>query len=162
MSRRQSPVRMLPLVALLAGIWYLLSGKADLLNLGAGLVTAVVVAATFGRIADVTEFRGWQFLRYLPWLVVQVLISNLRVARVVLAPGMPIAPSFVGQHPGVVGPRALTLLGISVTLTPGTLAVEIGPDELFVHALDPLSAADVREGIMARRVAGVFPDAARR
>jgi multicomponent Na+:H+ antiporter subunit E len=145
------------MTVLLTAIWYLLSGKFDLLHFGAGVVTALVIALTYVPVADSTAFRAGRFVRYVPWLIWQIVLSNLRVARLVLMRRMPIAPAFVSQRPGVTGPRALTLLGASITLTPGTLTVDVGGDEIFVHALDRTSAQDVREGTIARRVAEIFP-----
>jgi multicomponent Na+:H+ antiporter subunit E len=143
--------------AVLTAIWYLLSGKFDLLHLGVGVVTAVVITWRYVPVEDSTGFRAGRFLRYVPWLIGQIVMSNLRVARVVLSPRMPISPSFVRKPPTVAGARALTLLGTSITLTPGTLTVDIGEDELFVHALDARSAQDVHDDVIARRIAEVFP-----
>jgi multisubunit Na+/H+ antiporter MnhE subunit len=54
------------------------------------------------------------------------------------------------------GERALTMLGSSTTLTPGTLTIDVSSDEIFVHALDEKSALDTRDQIIARHVARVF------
>lgn len=156
MNRRATSV--LLLAVLLTGIWYLLSGMFDALHLGIGVVTALLIAVGYRPVEDSTTWRVGRFLLYVPWLIGQIVISNLRVARVVLTPSMPIAPAFVRQRPGVTGPRALTLLGSSTTLTPGTLTVDITEDEVFVHALDTASAQDVRNHVIARRVARVFPE----
>jgi multicomponent Na+:H+ antiporter subunit E len=80
------------------------------------------------------------------------------VARSVLSPTMPISPTFLSQQPGVAGPRALTMLGSSVTLTPGTLTVDVSDGEIFIHALDSASAGDIRDHVIARRVARVFTE----
>jgi multicomponent Na+:H+ antiporter subunit E len=145
--------------ATLIGVWYILSGRFDLLHFGTGVVTALIIAANFTGWRDDTRFRPLRFLLYLPWLGWQVLLSNLRVARLVLSPGMRIRPSFLTQRPGVVGDLALTTLGSSITLTPGTLTVDVDDDEIFVHALDMKSAQDVRDGLAARRIARVFEEA---
>lgn len=145
------------IAVVLTAIWYLLSGLFDLLHFGAGVVTALLIAANYVPVVDRTPFRAVRFLLYVPWLIGQIVISNLRVARAVLSPGMPISPAFVSQRPNLKGPRALTLLGCSITLTPGTVTVDVGEDEVFVHALDSASAKDIREGVIAKRVSGVFP-----
>jgi multicomponent Na+:H+ antiporter subunit E len=157
MDKQRRAGRVLGLAALLTAIWYLLSGKFDLLHFGTGAVVSLLIAANYVPIADGTGFRLLRFVAYVPWLIGQILISNLRVARVVLSRRMPIAPAFIIQKPGVTGPRALTLLGSSITLTPGTLTVDVGEDEVFVHALDTASADDIRDNVIARRVAEVFP-----
>lgn len=147
-------------VVTLTGIWYILSGKFDLIHFGTGVCTALVIAATYKRTADSTRLRPLRLLAYLPWLIWQIVMSNLRVARLVMTPRMPIHPAFLVRPPGVVGDRALTVLGASITLTPGTLTIDMAPDEVFVHALDMKSADDVRDGLAARRVARVFEERA--
>lgn len=161
MKNTNHAARVLVLTVLLTGVWYLLSGKFDLLHFGAGVVTALVISAGTLPVEDRTTFRAGRFLAYVPWLVGQIVVSNLRVARVVLSRRMPIAPAFIAQAPGVTGPRALTLLGFSITLTPGTLTVDVGEEQIFVHALDEASARDVRDGVAARRVVEVFPGGTR-
>jgi multicomponent Na+:H+ antiporter subunit E len=127
--------------------------------MGTGVVVAAAIALNFPGLEDRTHFRVGAFIAFLPWLVVQVIRSNLRVARSVLSPGLRIAPTFVSRPPDVAGDRALTLLGACTTLTPGTLTVDIDQNETFVHALDRHSARDVEQGIMGERVAKVFEEA---
>jgi multicomponent Na+:H+ antiporter subunit E len=158
MKTKRRLIGILSMAVLLSAIWYLLSGKFDLLHFGTGVLTALAIALTYRPIEDGTVLRIGRFLAYVPWLVWQIVLSNLRVARIVLTPHMPIAPAFVRQRPGVRGARALTLLGSSITLTPGTLTVDVDGDEVFVHALDTASADDVRAGTIARRVLEVFPE----
>jgi multicomponent Na+:H+ antiporter subunit E len=148
--------RFIAMALLLTGTWYVLSGKFDVLHFGTGVVTAVLIAAQYKPVRDGRSFHLLRFLAFVPWLFGQVFISNLRVARVVLGRKLRIAPSFISQAPGVTGDRALTTLGCSVTLTPGTLTVDVSADEIFVHALDTGSARDIRQGVMAARVAPVF------
>jgi multicomponent Na+:H+ antiporter subunit E len=153
-------MRFLATSAILIAVWYILSGRFDVLHFGTGLVTALVIAAGFTGWPDRTRFRIGSFFVFIPWLAWQIILSNLRVARMVLSPRMGIAPTFIIQRPGVAGERALTTLGSGVTLTPGTLTVEVSGDELFVHALDTKSAADVQANVMANRIAGVFEETA--
>lgn len=156
MSARKSASGIVLLAAILIAGWYVLSGKFDPLHFGTGVVSAVVIALIARAPADSTPPRLGPLLLFLPWLALQVILSNLRVVRLVLTPAMPISPRMIRRSPGVRGGRALTLLGVSTTLTPGTLTVDISEDETLVHALDRHSAADVKAGIMAERVARVF------
>lgn len=141
---------------LLMATWLMLSGRFDLLHVGLGVVAALGIAANFTGWEDRARFRPLRFFLYIPWLMVQVIRSNLRVARAVLSRRMDIAPTFISRRPDVVGDRALTVLGASMTLTPGTLTVDVGDHEIFIHALDNRSARDVDEGFIAQRVAEVF------
>jgi multicomponent Na+:H+ antiporter subunit E len=152
--------RVVVLTLLLTAAWYVLSGRFDLLHVGSGVIVAVAIALNFPAWTDRARFRPLRFLLFVPWLAVQVVKSNLRVARAVLSPRMDIAPTFISRRPGVVGERALTTLGASTTLTPGTLTVEVSQHEIFIHALDRHSVQDIEEGLMAQRVADVFEDRA--
>lgn len=156
MGARKSVSGTVLLAAVLIAGWYVLSGRFDVLHFGTGVVAAVVIALIARPPMDTTRARTGQLLLFLPWLAGQILLSNLRVVRLVLTPTMPISPRMIRKDPGVRGARALTLLGVSTTLTPGTLTVEVSGDETTVHALDRASAADIKAGIMAARVARVF------
>jgi multicomponent Na+:H+ antiporter subunit E len=140
--------------------WYVLSGRFDLLYFGTGVVVAAAIALNFPAWPDPVRFRPLRFLLFIPWLAVQVIKSNLRVARAVLSPRLDIAPTFISRQPEVFGERALTTLGASTTLTPGTLTVEVSQHEIFIHALDRRSAQDVEEGLIAAQLADVFEERA--
>lgn len=159
-TKRQVVTRVGITAAILVITWYVLSGRLDLLHFGSGVVVAVVVAYNFRDWGDRLRFRPLRFLLFIPWLAGQVIRSNLRVARAVLSRRLDIAPTFISAVPHVRGSRALTLLGASITLTPGTLTVDVGEDEIFVHALDRSSTADIERGVMARHVAPLFDDGA--
>lgn len=160
MRVRQNTKKVVLTALLLTAVWAVLSGRFDVLHLGAGILVATAIALNFPGWKDRTRFRFGRFLLYIPWLAGQVIKSNLRVARSVLSPRLRIAPTFVSRRPDVAGDRALTMLGASTTLTPGTLTVDIDEHEMFVHALDSSSARDVEKGIIAGRVASVFEDPA--
>jgi multicomponent Na+:H+ antiporter subunit E len=158
MRLRQVSKRVVFTTLFLVASWHVLSGRFDLLHFGSGVVVSIVIALNFPAWDDRARFRLVPFLLYCPWLGVQIVKSNLRVARAVLSPRMDIAPTFISRRPDVIGDRALTTLGASTTLTPGTLTVEVSQHEIFIHALDRYSIRDVEEGMIAERVAGVFEE----
>jgi multicomponent Na+:H+ antiporter subunit E len=160
MSARRYSKRVVITTLLLTGVWYVLSGRFDFLHFGSGVVVAVAVALNMPGWDDAARFRPLRFVLFIPWLAVQVIKSNLRVARAVLNPRLSISPTFISHEPEIHGDRGLTLLGASITLTPGTLTVDIGEHDMFVHALDVHSAEDIEAGVMAGQVARVFQDPA--
>lgn len=145
--------------SVLLGIWVLFSGQLDALHLSFGVVTAGAVAWADAHPAG----RGWfpllRFAAFLPWLLWQVVLANIRVARLTLSFGRQVRPALVETHTDMTDERGLAMLACAITLTPGTLAIEVEPGRLLVHALDPASAADVRAGSPADRIAPMFPEA---
>lgn len=140
----------------LLGAWLLLSGKFDWFHVAWGLLTSLVLAAGVTAWPRRGGFPFLRFFAFLPWHLCQVFVSNLRVARLALSPGMPIRPRLLRPTPGLADPRAQTLLGCSITLTPGTLTVDVDEKHMIVHALDDASAADVDAEVMQRKVHSVF------
>jgi multicomponent Na+:H+ antiporter subunit E len=144
------------LFAALFGFWIILSGEMDAFHLSAGAAVAGVTATAAVRASRGPAFPLGRFLAYVPWLLGQILLSNLRVAGLVLSRRSRIQPRFVRACPRVSGRTALGVTGCSITLTPGTVTVEARPGHLLVHALDATSAAEIREGIVEARVSRIF------
>lgn len=149
-------MRILLTILLVMALWALLSGFFDAMHLGLGLAVAIAIALGAERWRYPERLPVLRWLAYAPWLAWKMIASNLHVARLVLSPGLPIEPRFVELRPGVRGPHALTLLGCSITLTPGTVSVELDPERLLVHTLDAASIDLITSGELARRVAHVY------
>ncbi len=144
------------LFAILLAIWLGLSGKFDAFHVAWGVAGAAVAAALATPRQAGPAFPLVRFLLFVPWQLWQIFISNLRVAKLVLWPGLAIEPRLLKRRPGLTDDRALTLLGCSITLTPGTLTVDIHTDEMVVHALDKPSADDVNADVMLHKISHVF------
>lgn len=95
-------------------------------------------------------------LRYLAAFVVTVFRAALHVARVVLAPALPIQPRMVVCHTRLQQRAARIAFALSVSLTPGTLTVDIDGAAFLVHCLDEESARRLLDGELERQVARVF------
>jgi multicomponent Na+:H+ antiporter subunit E len=85
----------------------------------------------------------------------EVLLSSIEVARVVLRRKVDVEPKIVDIDGSGLGPVDLALLGNSITLTPGTLTLDVYEGRLLVHALTPEGAATLQHGEMQRRVAAL-------
>lgn len=145
------------LLFILSGTWLLLSGHTSplLLSLGLLSVTAVVACASRLEVLDdesvpVHLLPG--LIRYVPWLIGQVIRSNLDVARRIVSPELPIHPSVIkvdATHHTEVG---RVTYANSITLTPGTISLDVSAETIEVHALTEDAANDLMSGEMARRV----------
>ncbi|MGB0695115.1 MAG: Na+/H+ antiporter subunit E [Rhodospirillaceae bacterium] len=143
----------------LAALWLLLSGYFDkplILAFGVISVALTVYVTHRMKILDADTLPLWYAARaymYWPWLGVQIVKSNIRVAQIILTRGeMPYSPTLA-----VVPSSQKTALGAvifanSITLTPGTVSIDVGGDGILVHALEQAGIDDLREGEMNRRV----------
>ncbi len=73
---------------------------------------------------------------YLPVFIWQLLLANLDVARRVLSPKIPLNPGFVKVDSDLQGDFAKLMLANSITLTPGTLSVDVKGQDLYIHTVD--------------------------
>ncbi|MDA0665181.1 MAG: Na+/H+ antiporter subunit E, partial [Proteobacteria bacterium] len=90
------------------------------------------------------------------WLAKEIVVSSLQVSKIVLSPSMPISPSVVSVQSLAEGEVGRVLFGNSITLTPGTLTMDISPEGMVtVHALTHEGAQGVLAGEMNTRV-GAF------
>lgn len=149
-------------IALCAG-WLLWSGyfKPLLLGLGLASVAASVYIAMRMRRTD-GEGAGFsiidhihQLATYWPWLLVEIAKSNLDVAKIVLRPKIEVDPVMIRVKVSQKTGMGKTIYGNSITLTPGTITVDVENDEFLVHALTQAGADGVLEGEMDRRVAAL-------
>ena len=142
--------------------WLLLSGHYTLWLMGSGAVLSVLVVG-FCLFKGITDEEGFPIeklpraLVYWPWLGWQMVLSALNVARLILHPRLPISPTMVkvdAQQKSAVG---LTIYANSITLTPGTISVEVSErgKAIWVHAITKENAAGFADDEMNRRVAWV-------
>lgn len=142
---------------LLFVFWLLLSDSFDLAHVGAGAFFAGLVMwlQPTGK-ASTHKMSLLATLGYLPWLTGRILKSGLHVSRLILDPKLPISPKLIRHKTKLQGDGELVVLGNSITLTPGTITVEIAPGELVVHAIDESSSTDLTEGVLDARVDRMF------
>ena len=168
-----SPLKQtLPLTIMLFGLWVVLSGKFDVLHLLLGAGSAVGVSLGTRRLLLLPPAIGpeavypfaaipWlRLLAYIPWLLWQIVLSSLQVAYVVLHPRMPIQPGFIRFRTTLPHPLARLTLATSITLTPGTITIDVEDEEFVVHALTAAGAQSLDppagNGDMQRRVAAIY------
>lgn len=155
---RDRLARVLVLGLLLAAAWLLWSGlfKPLLLALGAFSCLLVLYLSHRMRLFDEQVFAlriAWRLPPYWAWLGKEIVKSSLEVSRVVLSPRLPVSPTVVEIEALSKHPVDLAILGNSITLTPGTLTLNIEEGRMTVHTLTRQGAADVEAGEMNRRVA---------
>jgi multicomponent Na+:H+ antiporter subunit E len=147
-------------------MWVVLSGKLDSpFYLTVGAVSSVLIAVVTRRLMEV-DYEGqprhalslpwWRLIPYIPWLLWQIVLSSLMVARQVLTPKMPIRPRLLRIHVELAGEVGYLTLANSITLTPGTVTIDREGADLLIHALSDEAAEGLLAGDMQRRVAGLY------
>lgn len=142
---------------LLFVFWLLLSGYFEPFLLAAGLVCSVAVVWLAHRM-DVIDHEGhpidlgWRVLTYWPWLFKEIAKSAWDVSKIIVHPRLPVSPQLLRVKATQRTTVGLVTYANSITLTPGTISVEIEDGTILVHALTREGAASLMEGEMDRRV----------
>lgn len=151
--------RVLLLVAALAAAWLLWSGlyKPHLLALGAlSLALSLWFARRIGTFREASPFLTLLDLpRFWAWLLVEIVKSSIDVARIILSPKLPISPALVEFDTACKGPIGQVILGNAITLSPGTVTLDVYADRIKVHCLTAQGAEAIRSGEADRRAAQI-------
>jgi len=167
--RRRSELRWTQIVnqaIFLAVLWIVFSGKFDGFHLSLGVVSVVLVLGFNDAIRRLRPRRGGparrahlnvlRALLYGPWLLYQIVVSAVYVTRMIVAGESRIDPRIVTFRSDQPNEVAQVVLGNSITLTPGTLTLDIHDDEYVIHALDQGVADGLLNGAMQNRVAQMW------
>jgi len=130
---------------LLSTFWILLSGYIQPLLLGFGAVSVIVVLFVLKRMDDVDQEKqeigtGLRLVKYIPWLIGQIFRS----------------PSLAKISAENIPPDRRALYANSITLTPGTLSVDLEDGEITVHALQESSIEELKQEAMEKKITGIW------
>lgn len=153
----------------------MLSGHYDFFHISMGVLSSVAVTLlhyklrryyyyeeemkeTSARMKNVSlvKMNYFRLFRYIPWLVWQIVVASLQVAAVVLSPKMPIKPALMKFKTKLPNTSAKVILGNSITLTPGTITIDIDGDEFLVHALMDKSYTGIADDSLPEAVAKLY------
>jgi multicomponent Na+:H+ antiporter subunit E len=147
--------------------WIFLSGQFDLFHLSLGVISCVLVSRISGNLffreKSIRSAYLWEvlrFLKYLPWLLYQIVLANIHVAYLVLHPKMLtlIDPHIIRFKVKLKTDIGLTTFGNSITLTPGTITVLIHEESFYVHAINQKVVDDLLTGEMEDRVTQIYKE----
>jgi multicomponent Na+:H+ antiporter subunit E len=132
-------------------IWMVLTWSLDSQVVIAGLIAAAIAAVLFSEVLPaeyrvlISPLRLFWFLVYLPVFFYYVMKANLDVVYRALHPAMPIKPGIVKIKTNLKTQAGITALANSITLTPGTLTVDLTDDGfLYIHWIN-VKAEDVEQ-----------------
>jgi len=154
----------LGLCVLLTVLWLALSGyfKPVLIGLGVASVLLVVFLGIRMRIVDdegyPLKLQPLMSLRYVYWLVGQVFKSNVAVARRIWSSDMGLSPVVFRVESSQKTKLGQVIYANSITLTPGTVSINLWDGVIRVHALTEEGARELAGGEMNTRVAKIEGD----
>lgn len=130
----------------LAAVWTAAWGKFTLLNLAVGFLLGYAVLSLGGDLFGSRSYSGRlprliEFLLFFAW---EVLVANLRLAYDVITPRHHMRPGVIAMPLEAETDGEILLLASVITLTPGTLSLDVSPDRkfLYVHSMYILDAED--------------------
>ena len=148
--------------ALLTAFWLALSGHYTILLLCFGAFSVVWIMLLSRRM-DITDHEGvtipmisMRMLLYWFWLAKEVLISCLSVAKMILSPTGSLSPTVEKLPTGEMTDVEKVIYANSITLTPGTLTLEVSDDSIEVHTIQQNLLEDLKKGTMANQIRQVF------
>jgi multicomponent Na+:H+ antiporter subunit E len=123
----------------MAVVWAAAMGKLSVANLGVGFMLGYAVLYLACDVLGTRKYCGrlpriGELLLFFLW---EVLVANLRVARSVLSPSFRMRPGIIALPLDVETDGEITMLANLITLTPGTVSLDVSPDRklLYVHAM---------------------------
>jgi multicomponent Na+:H+ antiporter subunit E len=151
---------------LLLGAWVVLSGKFDAFHLGLGVFSALVVTLLSQDLLfkdrkkdlSVRLSETFGFIGYVFWLLWQIVLANAHVFKLAMTQEgqKEMSPRVVKLKTKLKSDFAKFVFANSITLTPGTITIQIKKNQFLVHAISEAVEKDLLSGEMEERVAAVF------
>jgi multicomponent Na+:H+ antiporter subunit E len=124
---------------LLALLWTFVWGSFDIYTLVAGFVLGYVVLGVYSRVTAVEGYgyKIWELLGFAIYFIRILIKANIQIAVEVLTPSHGQTPRIIRYQVGKLSDAQLTVLTNAISLTPGTLVVDVSRDrrQLYVHCM---------------------------
>lgn len=137
--------------------WFMLSGHTETLLIVLGILSTLLSIYLSKRM-DIIDHESYplhlstRLLRYYPYLAKEIIIANIDVIKRILKPGNSISPKVITLLAPQQTDLSKVIYANSITLTPGTVTLDLSGNKLKVHALSKEGAEDLQTGKMAKAV----------
>lgn len=158
MSQRKKIINIAGLIISLSILWLILSGHYTPLLLGLGLLSVILVTHICLRMNLIAYHQPdvmLQVIKFIPysfWLIVEILKSNIDVCKRILNPSLPINPDLITVKASQRSELGIVAFANSITLTPGTISIDVKGNAIEVHALSKVGIEGLQTGEMDKRV----------
>lgn len=137
--------------------WFMLSGHTEALLIVLGILSTLLSVYLSKRM-NIIDHESYPFplslrmLRYYVFLGKEIVKANIDVIKRILTPGDSISPQIITLPASKKTDLSKVIYANSITLTPGTVTLELFGEEIKVHALSKEGAAKLQTGEMAKAV----------
>lgn len=171
MSKEKVMINNIKVFLALFAFWVLLSEKFEVKLLLYGLVASLIgtlisrkililARKENGEVIHGFDFSIFKYIKYWVWLIGQIIIANIQIALIILNPKLPINPQIIVFNQKMENPLAHLTLANSITLTPGTVTIDIDEDNYIIHALTDQAAEGLffenNQGDIRKKAAKLF------
>jgi len=136
------PLQFINLWLTLLIIWLIANNTFEFNTVIVGVVVSAVIALAFSSFSRVYSVIRWSpkvivyYLAFLAVFFVELIKANLNVMALVFSPSINIKPGIIRIKTELKSPIGRLALANTITLTPGTLVVDINDDFLYVHCIN--------------------------
>ena len=159
-KKQTSMTRAITLFLFLFVTWILWSGYYSPLLLTLGVLSCVLSVYMTVRM-QILDKEGFpievllRFIAYLPWLLRELVKSGVEISICVLNPKARIAPRLVKVRPAQKTSVGLMIYANSITLTPGTVSIDVSKHAIEVHTLTDNAEKDLMNGAMNNKIQAI-------
>ena len=138
--------------------WIFLSGEFSFILLLSGIISSLLVSYISHDLLigngdmKLGFIRTIRFIKFLPWLLWQIVLANIDLALRTLHPKMPINPMLINFKNNLKTDLGMVILANSITLTPGTVTIDVNENDFFIHVISEKAAQSLISGEMQARV----------
>ena len=119
-------------------VWIGLTNSLDIQELLVGAIISFIIARFFTQADKKIDLKDivLKYIKFIPIFLKNLIQSNIEVAKIVLNPKLPINTGIVKLKTTLKSDYDKLILANAITLTPGTITMELEGEDLYVHVLD--------------------------
>jgi multicomponent Na+:H+ antiporter subunit E len=164
--KRINPRNIILHFILMMTFWLIMSGMFDFFHISMGVLSVVIVLWVNSKLRNynffdeeehrAAEFKVLRLFYFIAFLVWEIISSSFRIAYLIIHPKMPIKTGLIKFKTNLPNMNARVLLGNSITLTPGTVTLQIDKDGFLIHSLTNEAAEAHIDHSLAVEVAKLY------
>lgn len=140
--------------------WYVFSGYNEPFFLISGLISCILTWFICARLNILTfphsRINIFKTITYSLWLLKEIFISSFQVAKIIYQPNSKLKPKTDWIKSDLASDVSNTIYANSITLTPGTVCIEVADGQLQIHALVSDSIDGITQGSMGNKINKIF------